>query len=215
MKLLIAIPTMDTVPVEFMKSLVALVQDLDAEGTDYEVAYETGTLVYMARDRLADVAINGDYTHVLWLDSDMVFEPSLLEELQFSGKPFVTAIAHTRKPPYNSCLFKDIRLETLERWHGKDYPADTFEVAGCGMACVLMETAILKEVKNVYKTCFTPLPHYGEDISFCRRAGSLGYKMYAEPNIRLGHVGKYTVYPEEEERYKGTISNIKDLRERS
>ena len=215
MKLLIAIPTMDTVPVEFMKSLVALVEDLRAEGVDYEVAYETGTLVYMARDRLAGVAINGDYTHVLWLDSDMVFEPSLLEELQFSGKSFVTAIAHTRKAPYNSCLFKDIRLETLERWKGTDYPGDTFEVAGCGFACVLMDADILREVKSVYDTCFAPLPHYGEDISFCKRAGALGYKFYAEPNIRLGHVGKYVVYPEEEERYKQTISNIDKLRERS
>lgn len=214
MNLLIAIPTMDTVPVEFMKSLVALIEELQLEGVNYEVAYETGTLVYMARDRLADVAINGDYTHVLWLDSDMVFEPTLLEELQFSGKSFVTAIAHTRKAPYNSCLFKDIRLETLERWKATDYPGDIFEVAGCGFACVLIETAILKEVKEIYGTCFAPLPRYGEDISFCKRAGALGYRIYAEPNIRLGHVGKYVVYPEEEERFKGTISNINDLRER-
>lgn len=214
MKLLIAIPTMDTVPVEFLRSMIALVEDLDLEGVDYEVAFESGTLVYMARDRLTDVAINGDYTHILWLDSDMVFEPNLLEELQFSGKSFVTAIAHTRRPPYNSCLFKDIRLETLERWKAKDYPGDTFEVAGCGFACVLMETGILKEVKEIYGTCFTPIPRYGEDISFCKRAGALGYRIWAEPNIRLGHVGKYTVYPEEEERYKGTISNISELRER-
>lgn len=212
MKLLIAIPTMDSVPVEFLKSLIALVEDLQTEGVDYEVCIETGTLVYMARDRLASVAIFGDYTHVLWLDSDMVFESTILEDLSFSGNSFVTGIAHARKPPYNSCLFKDIHLETLSRWSGKDYPSDTFEVAGCGFACVLMDADILREVRKIYDTCFEPFPKYGEDLSFCKRATALGYRIYAEPNVRLGHVGKYVVYPEEEERHKTTISNIDTLR---
>ena len=81
MRLLIAIPCMDTVPVEFMKSLIRLTQKLSADGVDYTVAIESGTLVYMARDRLAGKAVNEGYSHVLWLDSDMVFEPELLEGL--------------------------------------------------------------------------------------------------------------------------------------
>lgn len=216
MKLLIAVPTMDNVPVEFLKSLVGLIEDLQTEGVDYEVLIENGTLVYMARDRLASVAILGDYTHVLWLDSDMVFEPSLLEDLSFSGKPFVTGIAHARRAPFNSCLFKDIHLDTLTRWRAKDYPSETFEVAGCGFACVLMEADILRDVQKVCDTCFTPFPKYGEDLSFCKRATALGYKLYAEPTVRLGHVGRYAIYPEEEEKYLGTaISNIEELRRKN
>ena len=205
MKLLIAIPTMDTVPVPFMQSLVGLVQRLDHDAVPYEVAIESGTLVYMARDRLASKAVNNGFTHVLWLDSDMVFTDAIVDDLQFCGKAFVSGIAHGRRSPFMSCLFKSLDLSKLERWELKDYPSDTFEVAGCGMACVLMESKILNEVFLKFNTCFMPLLSYGEDLSFCKRAVSLGYHIYAEPTVRLGHVGHLTIYPEDAERYKNEL----------
>lgn len=205
MKLLIAIPTMDTVPVPFLQSMIGLTKRLDQDGVCYEVAIESGTLIYMARDRLASKAVNGGYTHVLWLDSDMVFSDAIVEDLQFCGKAIVSGIAHGRRSPFMSCLFKSLDLSALERWELKDYPTSTFEIAGCGMACVLMETKILKEVFLKFNTCFMPLLSYGEDLSFCKRAVSLGYHIYAEPTVRLGHVGHLTIWPEDAERYKSEI----------
>lgn len=205
MKLLIAIPTMDTVPVDFMKSLLYLTRRLSADRVDYQVAIESGTLIYMARDRLANVAINGDYTHVLWLDSDMVFGESIVDDLRFSGHDFVTGIAHGRRKPFMSCLFKNIELDHLERWKLQDYPIGPFEVAGCGMACVLITTDILRAVKMKDGTCFTPFNQYGEDLSFCKRARALGYRIFAEPAVRLGHVGHLVIWPDDCERYRDEI----------
>ena len=205
MKLLIAIPTMDTVPVDFMKSLVNLTNRLKDDGVDFETCIESGTLIYMARDRLASVAVNGDYTHVLWLDSDMVFEPEIFEDLQFCGKDFVSGIAHGRRSPFLSCLFKNISLESLQRWKLEEYPKEPFEVAGCGFACVLIKTSILRDVMQTCKTCFTPFLQYGEDLSFCKRAVTLGYKIFAEPAVRLGHVGHLTIYPDDCERFRDEI----------
>lgn len=202
MKLLIAIPCMDTVPVDFMKSLLALTQKLTADGVDYTVAIESGTLVYMARDRLAGRAVNQHYSHVLWLDSDMVFEPEIVEDLQYSGKDFVTGIAHGRRKPFVSCLFKDIDLDHLELWQLKDYPKETFEVAGCGMACCLMSTEVIKAVMINNGTAFNPIPQYGEDISFCKRAKELGFRIWAEPTVRLGHIAHLAIYPDDVERYQ-------------
>lgn len=202
MKLLIAIPTMDTVPVEFMKSLIRLTQKLSADGVDYTVAIESGTLVYMARDRLAGRAVNHHFTHVLWLDSDMVFEPEIVEDLQFCGKDFVTGIAHGRRKPFVSCLFKNIDLNHLELWKLEDYPTEAFEVAGCGMACCLMSTEVIKQVMIANGTAFTPLPQYGEDISFCKRARALGFHIYAEPTVRLGHIAHIAIYPDDTPRYQ-------------
>ena len=202
MKLLIAIPCMDTVPVPFMQSLIKLTQKLSADGVDYTVAIESGTLVYMARDRLAGKAVNQGFSHVLWLDSDMVFEPELLEDLQFSGKDFVTGIAHGRRKPFVSCLFKNLDLNHLERWKLEDYPTEAFEVAGCGMACCLMSTEIIKQVIISNGTAFNPIPQYGEDLSFCKRAASLGFKIYAEPTVRLGHIAHIAIYPDDTPRYQ-------------
>ena len=205
MKLLIAIPTMDTVPVEFMKSLLALTRRLTADGIAYDIEIESGTLVYMARDKLASHALRSDYTHVLWLDSDMVFPDNILDDLMFCGKDFVSGIAHSRRKPFVGCLFKSINLSNLERWKLEDYPKETFEVAGCGMACVLITTEIIREVLLKHGTAFTPFQSYGEDLSFCKRVTDLGYHIYAEPTVRLGHMAHFPIWPDDIVRYRDEI----------
>lgn len=195
MRLLIAVPAMDFMPVAFVKSLTDLITRLKDDQINFELKIESGTMVHVARDRLACYAINKEFTDVLWLDSDMVFTPDILEDLMFSGKDFVTGIAHSRRPPFSGCLFKDLRLNSLERFH--EYPVDTFEIAGCGFAAVLIKTDVLKAVQMHFNTCFLPMANYGEDLAFCKRATELGYKIYAEPGVRLGHVGHITIYPED------------------
>ena len=204
MKLLIGMPSLDYMHAETMKSLVRLVKRLDREGVDFDVDIQNGTLVYFARDRIACRAINEGYTHVLWLDADMVFQDGILEDLQFSGKDFVSGICHARRPGFGSCLFKNMDLNNLERF--EEYPTNTFEVDGCGFGCVLITVDILRDVQTTYGTCFTPEKSYGEDLSFCRRAKWLGHKIYAEPSAVLGHIGHITIYPEDHERWKESVS---------
>lgn len=198
MRLLIAVPSGDYMHVGFVKSLTNLMRRLDRDGVDYELAIEEGSLVYMARDKLACKAINESFDYVLWLDSDMVFTDDLLEDLQFSGYDFVTGIAIGRRPNYCSCLFEDIRPDSLKRV--ETYPNNTFEVAGCGFACVLIYTEILRGVHMTYETCFMPLIGYGEDIAFCKRAKELGFRIWAEPAVKVGHIGHITIYPDDREK---------------
>lgn len=204
MRLLIAIPTLDYVHYEFAACLTRLIIRLNNDGVDFDVKWKGGTLVYAARDWLACQAINNSYTHVLWLDADMIFNDDLLDDLMFSGKPFVSGIAHGRRPPHASCLFTS--LDPIARFDD-GYPANTFEVAGCGFACVLIETAIMRDVQMAYHTCFLPMRELGEDLAFCKRARDLGYKIHGEPGVRLGHIGHITIWPEDYERWKSTISD--------
>ena len=67
MKLLIAIPTNDQMPVQFVESLTKLVRKLEADEIDFEVTFQTGTLVYVGRDKLSLKAMSGGFSHVLWL----------------------------------------------------------------------------------------------------------------------------------------------------
>ena len=67
MKLLIAIPAMDFMVTEFVKSLLKLTNKLKDDGIDFETRIEAGTLVYFARDKLARYAMNNGFTHVLRL----------------------------------------------------------------------------------------------------------------------------------------------------
>ena len=54
MKLLIAIPTRDQMPYQFVKSLTDLIKKLNEDGIDYELAFQGATLVYIGRDKLAE-----------------------------------------------------------------------------------------------------------------------------------------------------------------
>lgn len=204
MKLLIAIPCMDFVHVEFMKSLLGLTNKLKDDHVPFEVGILSGTLVYRARDNLACKAINEWFTHVLWLDSDMIFQPTVFEDLYDAGKQFVTGIYHARRPGFSSCIFKQCYdLNKIERF--TEYPKDVFEIGGCGFGCVLIETQLHKAVQMAYKTSFTPLKDFGEDIAFCNRAHELGFKMYCEPTVRCGHIGHNAVWPEDEEKWKNDL----------
>lgn len=205
MKLLIAVPAMENVPVVFLQSMLGLQARLIKLGVDFEIRIESGTLIYMARDRLASRAINHGFTHVLWLDSDMVFHCNIFEDLAFSGKSFVTGIAHSRRAPFSSCVFHDIELDTLKRYTLEEYPTTTFEIAGCGLACCLMETKILEDVMLHYGTAFTPINQYGEDLIFCKRARELGHRIYCEPTVRLGHLAHLTVWPDDVPQYAEVI----------
>lgn len=199
MKLLIAIPTMDFIHVEFMKSLLGLTKTLNEEGIPFEVKIINGTLVYLARDALVDYAIGYDFTHVLWLDSDMVFNDEVFDDLFETGKDFICGVFHARKPGHQSCIFKS--LNPVERYRWDTYPPALFQIGGCGMACTLVKTEILADVKKVYGSPFVPAYQLGEDLAFCKRVGVLGYEMWCDPMVRVGHIGHLTVWPEDEARY--------------
>lgn len=201
MKLLIAIPTLDYVHADFVKCLTKLIMKLKSDGVRFDVEIISGTLVYSARDKLAKKAVNEGYTHTLWVDSDMIFTEDVLDDLMFSGNQFVTGIYHTRRPPHGSCIFKDISLDNISKYMGNDYPKNTFEIAGCGFGCVLIDVQIIKDVLMTYGEAFLPIHGLGEDIAFCQRVHELGYKMYCEPAVRLGHIGHIAIYPEDHEKW--------------
>lgn len=210
MRLLIAVPTYDYMHFQFVECLTKLIRRLDEDEIDYDIHYQGGTLVYVGRDKLAKRAIEGNYTHVLWLDSDMVFTEDLLDDLMYSGKPFVTGIAHARRAPHVSCIFKQI-FPGIDRWEGHEYPSGAFKIAGCGFACVLVETRIIKAVYDANGTAFFPMRELGEDLAFCKRATDLGFEIWAEPSVWLGHIGHITVYPEYQDVYENSVIGFKEV----
>ena len=206
MKLLIAIPTTDMMPFQFVESLTNLIKRLDADEIDYEVAFQSGTLVYVARDKLSLKAISGDYSHILWLDSDMVFTEDLVDDLMDCDKEIVTGIAHSRRAPYPSCIFTEI-YPGISRFEG-EYPQEPFKIAGCGMACVLMSVDVVRDLWSHNSTAFFPSRELGEDITFCKRATDLGHEIWAEPHVQVGHVGHFVVYPEYRDIYRKSITEV-------
>lgn len=170
------------------------------------------SLIYDARNKVCQAAIQGEYDYVLWLDSDMIFPSNTLEHLfavmQETGADMITALAFRRRPPYTPCIFK--KLEPLDNglvdFEGyNDYPDQKlFEIAGCGMACALLKTDVLFDIAgadgNVW---FNPMQGAGEDTAFCIRARNHGAKIYCDSRLKIGHIGLAPVTEETFRKYNG------------
>ena len=197
MKLLIAVPTSDYMHFAFVKSLIALTRKLDADGIDYAVDMRTGSLVYDAREQLAAKARLENYSHVLWLDSDMVFPDDIFEKLKAHGKDYVTGICHARRKPYLSAVFARLEPEAI-RYHRTTYPNSLFQIAGSGFACVLTSVQLLRDIKHKSGILFLPTLAYGEDLAFCVRAKEAGYDLFADPNVRIKHISHIEISADDE-----------------
>lgn len=194
MSTLIAVPSMDTVPVQFCDSLFRLRKPA---GTAY--AIKSGALIYDARNTFVANAIAQGIDRILWLDSDMVFAPDTLEKLSAdmdAGMDFVSGIYFKRHLPTMPVIYKTLEYGVKDSAVQAsaegylDYPQDTiFEIQGSGFGCVLTKTEILKAVWEKHGPPFDPMTQIGEDLACCVRLKEMGVKMYCDSRVKLGHVG--------------------------
>lgn len=191
MRTMIAVPCMDMVHTLFMASMISLRKP---EGT--EVAIASCSLVYESRHTLALKAINDGFDRVLWLDSDMSFDPDLLERLSADldqGLDFVCGLYFTRKNPVQPCVYEVCRqkkkktgelMPTIESF--REIPDGLFEIEGCGFGAAMMTTDLIRSAGPLP---FFPADGFGEDLSFCRRAREAGATLYCDGRIRVDHIG--------------------------
>lgn len=190
MKTMIAIPCMDAVQTEFAQSLVNM-----RPAGYVKFAFQSCSLIYKSRTDLSLMALNEKTDYILWLDSDMVFPPELMLDMLAdleTGKDIVTCVYHMRRAPFRPVIWKKLRQGLTaadnESENYDDYPRDgLFKVEGCGFGAVMMRTEVIRAVVDRYHELFTPLPGYGEDLSFCIRARACGYEIWCDPKIQLGH----------------------------
>lgn len=194
MKILIAVPCMDQVPVPFCYSLACL-----EKVGDCTIAMKTGALIYTSRNDIAATAIKTEADYVMWFDSDMSFKPDtlkrMLETLQKNDLDILTGLYFRRVAPYSPVLFDRLDIEGDRCFWSefKNIPDKIFEVGACGFGCVLMKTDVFIDVQAKFHNMFAPIANNGEDLAFCWRARQCGYKIMCDPSIICGHVGYATI----------------------
>lgn len=210
MKTLVAVPCLDMVQTSFMNSLLRL---MSVDET--QISFRVSSLVYDSRNLLAGEAVSQGYDRILFLDSDMVFQPDLLIRLSKDmdeGRDYVCGLFFRRKPPYKPVIYKDLHYHRdglkldmkLEPY--LDYPQnEIFEVAGSGFGAVMMTTELVNKVGDKFGYPFSPEMGFGEDLSFCWRVKQLGIPMYCDSRVKVGHVGMGTI---SEETYFATRGDI-------
>ena len=194
MKTFVAIPCGDYMPVGFTRSVISM-----KVNTEMQFTFAQGSLVYDARNQLANYAIDQGFDRMLWLDSDMEFESDLLiklqNDLETKGCEIVSGLYFSRKLPIRAVAYSKVGMdsngvpcaESLSEW-----PDDMFEIAACGFGAVLCTVDLMRRVRDKFKLPFSPILGFGEDLSFCLRVHELGEKIWCDPRIKIGHIGQTT-----------------------
>ena len=187
-KVLIAVPALDTMPVQTAYSMLSLKRDCPSR-----FSFIVRASCADARNLLAREAIESGADRVLWIDSDMVFDEDLMirlgEDLD-AGWDMVCGLYFKRELPVTPVIYSDINVEECKTRVYMNYPKDAmFAINGCGFGAVMMTTELLKRVGDYP---FTPLPKLSEDLSFCARATDAGARIACDSRIKVGHVGQIT-----------------------
>ena len=192
MKTMIGIPCMESIPTVTVKSLLSLNHD------GVEFCFTMNSLIYDARNSLAEKACNQGFDRILFLDSDMVFEPDLYERLSArldEGYDFVTGLYFSRRMPiipmiYNEVIFRERdgrKIPVCTEF--SDYPRESFfQIQGCGFGGCMLTTKMLLEIGKKFGLPFSPVLGFGEDLSFCLKAEQAGFDLYCDSTIKLGHM---------------------------
>lgn len=214
MRTMIAIPCMDQLQTAFVNCLFQLQRN-----PDDDCMFSASSLIYDARNKLGNIAVQNEAEFMLWLDSDIIFEPDLLDRMfdSLGDKDFITGLYFNRRPPYKPTIFSEAGYSEGEgnlvipvAEHFFDYPKDRlFQIDACGFGCVLMKTKMFSEIFDKKGLPFSPILGFGEDISFCIRAKELGYELWCDPAIKVGHITQTTVTEELSEAWRKQACSTK------
>ena len=202
---------MQTVQTKFLRCL----ENLQRLPDTYTSITEC-TLVHDARNEFASIAIMNGFDAILWIDSDMTFEPDTLLRLSKhieSGHNMVCGLAFKRVMPTSPVLW--CRQERCtDPVHGEyikpvpylRYPRDRmFQVDACGFGLVMTSVPLVKALWDQYGPPFSYYMNLGEDMSFCYRVREMGQTIWCDPTIKAGHVGTFVydessyIYPDEDD----------------
>ena len=186
------------------------------EGVEYQFSLTNIGQVFpaLARERIAEIALEGDFDYVWMIDDDMICPMDTFENLVKHKVDIIAPLAFTRSSPHKPVLYN--LTKGWDKSRGENYyinmPVVNYpknQLVRCdavGFGSVLIDTKVLKGMQKPY---FMTTSGAGEDIHFCHKAGELGFKVYMDTNIKLGHLG----YPKviTEECYEQEM-NIEELR---
>ncbi len=166
----------------------------------WEVIECTRAMVADARNLMVQKALELGCTHVLFTDDDHILPPDAGLRLLEHDVDIVGALAFQRKKPYSPCIYNavkdeltgDIGLTPVEL-----IKQGLQEVTAIGFSFVLIKVQVLQKLEFpwfVYGDkslgIHTKLGGIGEDLSFCIRAGNVGYKVFCDTDLIVPHIAE-------------------------
>lgn len=202
MKIMIGMPSrLGTIELATMRSIMHDTMELARRGDVFTFYDEAGrTDVARSRKEIVKAFRESGHDYLIFVDDDVCWEASGLLKLVDHPQDFVAAAYRYRidEESYPVGWLPDPDKKGL---FAVDGLLEVAHSAG-GLWC-LSKNCIEQMWGNYGEKLFTRVEHvdgtYSEDISFCGRWRAIGGKVWIDPEIKTGHIGKTT--------FEGTIGD--------
>lgn len=164
------------------------------------------------RDKVLAGAIADGFSHVLFLDADMVWPTNLLERmLRHHAAGIVGGLYVLKAPPYSPvALAEPIKVDggVTHYKFQSEYDQDLVPVFVLGMGCTLIPTSVCEAIGPrpwfAYESDSDGWPRVSEDVPFCRKAKEAGIPILLDPTVSCGHVTSQVIDERWHRRYQNS-----------
>lgn len=193
---------------EYVKSLVETLTWLTARGMTYKYVSKYSSFVSSAREKTATNTDEHDwdateigggeftYDWLLWIDSDIVWEPKVIEQLMSWNYDVVSAIVPANRGGALTAMRLTENLTPKQiTWGDLALDIDPVQVDGVGFGFVLFKYGVFESIKRPWfqirraRIDGVHFPvDFGEDYSFCVGVREAGYLIWLDPGARVQHL---------------------------
>jgi hypothetical protein len=192
----IAMPVYEHVKAETMTSLIAALVELRDE---WLLTVQRGCYIDQSREVSVAKALEAESDYLVFIDSDMAFQPDAITKLLAHGKDIVGGVYNQKGLPLRTTV-------KLDNGDGqfvdgpRDIPLGLFPCAAVATGFMAINLRrMTKLLKPPYFAFTNEVPDLtsawaagpGEDTAFCLRARKAGLEVWGDSSIPLKHLGEY------------------------
>ena len=193
MKVVFCIPGRDFSG-HFLKSWTNLVKELQSMNIEWELVNLYVPIVYKARQQCLEKALQFDYDYIMWIDSDIVFEPHNFKQLISHELDIVSGLYLCQKTPGIYDIPQEYSCVDLngKRFNRFEYEGtrELKEVKANGMGWMLIKKGVFEKINQPFYST-EELGSKGEDIIFQLKAKEQGFKSLVDTSVIVGHEKTY------------------------
>jgi hypothetical protein len=179
----IGIPSGDLVHADFAMSLAMLCM---SPGAEVILLNSRSSLIPVGRNQCAGAAHIMKATHLLFLDTDMIFPADALERLLARDKDIVGATYSKRMPPFHP-------LTVSAEGEHVQISSGLRQVQLLPTGCMLIRMSVFDALPKPYFNLVAEGDQLrGEDYYFCELARAAGFQIWCDGDLsaQMGHIGQ-------------------------
>ncbi|MFA4993833.1 MAG: hypothetical protein WC521_00810 [Bdellovibrionales bacterium] len=180
----IGIPSGDFVHADFAMSLAMLCM---SPGAPVALVNAKSSLVPLGRNQCVGAAQAMKATHILFLDTDMVFPADTLKRLLAHEKDIVGATYSKRAPPFHP-------LTITEEGKLAQITSGLHHVKLLPTGCLLIRMTVFDKLSMPYFNLESEGEQLrGEDYYFCEKARAANFDLWCDGDLssQMGHIGQH------------------------